>query len=104
MSPWGQLCTKPGLPSHYYSWLGTTIPAAGWKLAFLFPGFGSNSSNLYYSQCFLSQAGNKEITLPLDLFLILLLPLADTVGAGSIPSCLNSQLGNPQAWQYHFPP
>lgn len=104
MSPWGQLCTQPGLPSHYHSCLGTTIPVAGWKLAFLFLGFGSNSSNLYYSQCLLSQAGYKETTLPPNLFLILLFPLADTIGAGSIPSCLISQLGNPQSWQYHFPP
>lgn len=66
---------------------------------FLFLGFGSDSSNFYYSQCFLSQAGYKEITLPLDLFIILLFPLADTVGAHSIPSCLNFQLGNLQAWQ-----
>lgn len=59
----------------------------------------TDSSNLYYSQCFLSQAGYKEeTTLPLNFFIILLFPLSDTVGA-----CLNSQLGNLQAWQYHFP-
>lgn len=77
---------------------------SGWKLVFLFLGFGSDSSSFYYSQCFLSQAGYKEITLPLGLFIILLFPLADTVGAHLIPICLSSQLGNPQAWQSYFPP
>lgn len=102
MSPQGLLCTQPGLPSHIHVWGPQYLWQAG-SLSFFFR-VSADFSSLYYSQCFLSQAGYKEITLSLDLFIILLFSLADTIGAFPIPSCLDSQLGSLQAWQCHFPP
>lgn len=93
MSPWGQLCTQPGLPPTLSFMSGDHNTSVRLEACVFFPlGFGSDSSNFYYSQCFLSQAVYKEVTLPPGLFIIPLFPLADAVGAHSIPICLSSRL------------